>query len=91
LAPTLSLPATEAIIQFNSIQFQPGLSMFAFIERYDTEEKCEAAIAAARWRLRPKWVGSGSSRPVTAVVRPRQKPLRRAVIGETEPRKTASG
>jgi hypothetical protein len=52
LAPTLSLPATEAIIQFNSIQFQPGLSMFAFIERYDTEEKCEAAIAAARWRLR---------------------------------------
>lgn len=33
----------------NSIQFQPGLSMFAFIDRYGTEEKCEAAIAAARW------------------------------------------
>jgi hypothetical protein len=41
--------AAEAIMPINSIQFQPGLSMFAFIERYGTEEKCEAAIAAARW------------------------------------------
>jgi transposase-like protein len=45
----MCLPTTEAIMPINSIQFQPGLSMFTFIERYGTEEKCEAAIAAARW------------------------------------------
>ena len=33
----------------NRVQFQPGLSMFEFLERYGTEEKCEAAVAAARW------------------------------------------
>jgi transposase-like protein len=33
----------------NRIQFQPGLSMFEFLERYGSEEKCEAAVAAARW------------------------------------------
>ena len=33
----------------NRVQFQPGLSMFEFLERYGTEEKCEAALSAARW------------------------------------------
>jgi len=33
----------------NRVQFQPGLSMFEFHERYGTDEKCEAALAAARW------------------------------------------
>lgn len=33
----------------NRIQFQPGLSIFEFTERYGTEEKCEAALAAVRW------------------------------------------
>lgn len=33
----------------NRVQFQPGLSMFEFFQRYGTEEKCEAAVAAARW------------------------------------------
>lgn len=33
----------------NRIQFQPGLSMFEFLERYGTDEKCEAAVAAMRW------------------------------------------
>lgn len=33
----------------NRIQFQPGLSMFEFIERYGTEHQCEAALAQTRW------------------------------------------
>lgn len=36
-------------MSINRIQFQPGLSMFEFLQLYGTEEKCEAAIAAARW------------------------------------------
>lgn len=33
----------------NRVQFQPGLSMLEFMERYGTQEKCEAAVAAMRW------------------------------------------
>jgi len=33
----------------NRVQFQPGLSMFEFMERYGSDEKCEAAVAAMRW------------------------------------------
>ena len=33
----------------NRVQFQPGLSMFEFLERYGTDDKCEAALAALRW------------------------------------------
>jgi Zn ribbon nucleic-acid-binding protein len=33
----------------NRVQFQPGLSMFEFLQRYGSEEKCEAAVEAARW------------------------------------------
>ena len=33
----------------NQIQFQAGLSMREFFERYGSEEQCEAALAAARW------------------------------------------
>ena len=33
----------------NQVQFQPGLSMSEFFERYGTEEKCEAALLASRW------------------------------------------
>ena len=33
----------------NQVQFQPGLSMSEFLERYGTEEKCEAALFASRW------------------------------------------
>jgi len=36
-------------MSMNQVQFQPGLSMFEFLERYGTEEKCEEAVAAARW------------------------------------------
>ena len=33
----------------NRVQFQPGLSMAEFMDRYGTEEQCEAALIAARW------------------------------------------
>jgi hypothetical protein len=33
----------------NRVQFQPGLSMAEFFERYGTEGQCEAALFAARW------------------------------------------
>jgi ribosomal protein L37AE/L43A len=33
----------------NRVQFQPGLSMPEFLERYGTEAQCQAALQAARW------------------------------------------
>ena len=33
----------------NRVQFQKGLSMPEFMDRYGTEEQCEQAVAAARW------------------------------------------
>ena len=33
----------------NRVQFQPGLSMPEFLERYGSDSKCEAALLAARW------------------------------------------
>lgn len=33
----------------NRIQFQPGLSLPAFLEQYGTEPQCEAALERARW------------------------------------------
>src|SRR6266545_4628283 len=33
----------------NRVQFQRGLSMAEFMERYGSEDKCEAALIASRW------------------------------------------
>ena len=33
----------------NQVQFQPGLSMTEFLDRYGSEDKCEAALTATRW------------------------------------------
>jgi len=33
----------------NQVQFQRGLSMAEFVERYGSEDKCGAALVAARW------------------------------------------
>jgi transposase-like protein len=33
----------------NRVQFQPGLSMSEFMSRYGSDDKCEAALLAARW------------------------------------------
>jgi hypothetical protein len=36
-------------MRMNRVQFQSGLSMPEFLERYGTEAKCRAALEAARW------------------------------------------
>ena len=33
----------------NKVQFQKGLSMAGFLERYGSEDKCHAAVVALRW------------------------------------------
>jgi len=33
----------------NRVQFQKGLSMAEFLQRYGTEEQCHAAVVASRW------------------------------------------
>lgn len=33
----------------NKVQFQKGLSMREFMERYGAEAKCHAAVVAQRW------------------------------------------
>jgi ribosomal protein L37AE/L43A len=33
----------------NRVQFQSGLSMVEFLDRYGSEDKCEAALVASRW------------------------------------------
>ena len=36
-------------MRMNRVQFQPGLSMPEFFERYGAEARCQAALQAARW------------------------------------------
>lgn len=36
-------------MSINRIQFQPGMSLAQFIERFGTERQCEDALVAARW------------------------------------------
>ena len=33
----------------NRVQFQPGLSMAEFMDRYGSDDKCEAALVESRW------------------------------------------
>ncbi len=33
----------------NRVQFQPGLSMAEFMDRYGSDDKCEAALIESRW------------------------------------------
>lgn len=33
----------------NRVQFQPGLSLPEFLDRYGTERACERALEHARW------------------------------------------
>ncbi len=33
----------------NQVQFQKGLSLDGFMQRYGTEEQCEEAVVAMRW------------------------------------------
>ena len=36
-------------MKMNRVQFQPGLSMAEFMDRYSSDEQCEAALIASRW------------------------------------------
>jgi len=36
-------------VTMNRVQFQRGLSMAEFLQRYGSEDKCEAALVASRW------------------------------------------
>jgi ribosomal protein L37AE/L43A len=36
-------------MKMNRVQFQPGLSMAEFIQRYGSDDKCEAALIESRW------------------------------------------
>ena len=33
----------------NHVQFQKGLSMAAFMDKYGTQKQCHAALVASRW------------------------------------------
>ena len=33
----------------NNVQFQPGLSMIEFMDRYGSDDKCESALIQSRW------------------------------------------
>ena len=33
----------------NRVQFQPGLSMIECMDRYGSDDKCEAALIESRW------------------------------------------
>ncbi len=39
----------EVTMAINRIQFQPGLSLNEFLNKYGTEPQCEAALEKARW------------------------------------------
>lgn len=36
-------------MKMNRVQFRPGLSMSEFMDRYGSDEKCEAALIESRW------------------------------------------
>lgn len=43
----------------NRVQFQRGLSMAEFMDRYGTEDKCETALVASGWPTRFTCPGCG--------------------------------
>ena len=51
----------------NRVQFQRGLSMAEFMERYGTEGKCHAALVASRWPTGFVCCECGSTRHSTFV------------------------
>ena len=44
----VSLPLKRAALAMNRVQFQPGLSLPAFLQRYNLEA-CKALLLRARW------------------------------------------
>lgn len=56
----------------NRVQFQPGLSMPEFLQRYGTEDQCATAVEAARWPrgfVCPQCGGTASTRFVRGGLR----------------------
>ena len=45
----MGAPIWGCAMKMNRVQFQAGLSMPEFYERYGTEAKCRAALQATRW------------------------------------------
>ena len=59
-------------MSINHVQFQKGLSMVEFMERYGTEAKCHAALVASRWPNGFVCPGCGDERHSTFVREERQ-------------------
>jgi ribosomal protein L37AE/L43A len=53
----------------NRVQFQKGLSMPEFLQRFGTEEQCERALVAARWPAGYACPACGHAHARTAFVR----------------------
>ena len=49
----------------NKVQFQRGLPMAEFMERYGTQEQCHAALVASRWPQGFVCSGCGATRHST--------------------------
>lgn len=62
----------------NKVQFQAGLSMSEFFERFGTDAQCEEALAAARW---PRRVHLLSLRLEPALPLPARRSAVLAVLG----------
>jgi ribosomal protein L37AE/L43A len=52
-------------MSINQVQFQRGLSMAEFMERYGSEEKCHAALVASRWPAGFRCPSCGDERHTT--------------------------
>ncbi|MFC5582765.1 transposase [Rhodanobacter terrae] len=46
----------------NQVQFQPGMSLMGFLERYASETACREALAKARWPNGFRRQGCGHTR-----------------------------
>ena len=55
----------DRMMAMNRVQFQPGLSLPAFLKRYGSERQCEQALEASRWPqgfVCPRCAGTAHSR-----------------------------
>jgi hypothetical protein len=46
----------------NPVQFQSGLSLMAFLDRYGSEQQCREALVKARWPKGWRCQGCGHTR-----------------------------
>lgn|GEM_PF-1086413 len=62
----------------NPVQFQPGLSLPAFLEQHGMQAQCQAALFQHRWSCaqtvaiaRAAGCRGGSTNTIAAIIRPR--------------------